>query len=230
MKASSTSPSSITVWISALSMATSVSALNCSVRQAWRPMSVARVGQHDLRVPRPRSSSGRGHRVGWPWGWSRSRRSARHVPHRSPGCSPRPSHAFEQRGTLDAWHSRCSGPRCCCQSRCAPASGTGRPLRCCPWPSQNPPAPWGRGCRAGFQLASGQVQRLVPGRFAEGIAPVGAVGRTSLGTPGLRISGTVRRSGWCAVKTKTPLHAQAALVGGPSRPSTLTIFHRARCR
>ncbi|MEY4364357.1 MAG: hypothetical protein RLZZ24_1709, partial [Pseudomonadota bacterium] len=37
MKSASTRPSSITVWIIALSMATSVSGLNCSVRQAYLP-------------------------------------------------------------------------------------------------------------------------------------------------------------------------------------------------
>ena len=47
----STRPSSITVWISALSIATSVSALNCSVRQACaRQLGAARVGEHDLRA------------------------------------------------------------------------------------------------------------------------------------------------------------------------------------
>ena len=51
MKSSSARPSSITVWISALSIATSVSALNCSVRQAWRAeVGAARIGEHDLRA------------------------------------------------------------------------------------------------------------------------------------------------------------------------------------
>ena len=69
MKASSTSPSSITVWMSALSMATSVSALNCSVRQAWRPMSVTRGSASTiLRRAWPRSSSRSQPPGGWPWG------------------------------------------------------------------------------------------------------------------------------------------------------------------
>ncbi len=40
------------MWISALSIATSVSGLNCSTRQAWRPMSVTRGSASTSLVPR----------------------------------------------------------------------------------------------------------------------------------------------------------------------------------
>ncbi len=66
-----------------------------------------------------------------------------------------------------------------------------------------------------FERASGQVQRLVPGRFAEGIAPVGTVGPHLLGHTGFadqrhrEAVGMVR-----VVKAKPALHAQAAVVGG----------------
>ena len=40
------------VWIIALSNATSVSGLNCSVRQAWRDRSVRRGSHITMRVPR----------------------------------------------------------------------------------------------------------------------------------------------------------------------------------
>ena len=52
INASSTRPSSITVWISALSRATSVSALNCSVRQAWVRKSVMRGSASTIFAPR----------------------------------------------------------------------------------------------------------------------------------------------------------------------------------
>jgi hypothetical protein len=51
MKSWSARPSSITVWINALSMATSVSALNCSVRQACLPMSVMRGSASTIFAP-----------------------------------------------------------------------------------------------------------------------------------------------------------------------------------
>ena len=51
MKSWSARPSSITVWISALSMATSVSGLNCSVRQACLPMSVTRGSASTILAP-----------------------------------------------------------------------------------------------------------------------------------------------------------------------------------
>ncbi len=99
-KAYSTRPSSITVWMSALSMATSVSALNCSVRQAWRPMSVdARVGQHDLRAAlRSVLHPGRSHRVvGRGVGADhKDQLGMLHVVHRIAHRAR--AHAFEQRG------------------------------------------------------------------------------------------------------------------------------------
>ncbi len=51
MKSWFTSPSSITVWIIALSSATSVSGRNGSVRQACWPMSVMRGSASTMRVP-----------------------------------------------------------------------------------------------------------------------------------------------------------------------------------
>ena len=51
---------------------------------------------------------------------------------RCPPSAPRPT----RRGTAG-----CSDRRCWCRSRCAPASGTGRPPRSSPWPSRSRPAP-----------------------------------------------------------------------------------------
>jgi len=78
--------------------------------------------------------------------------------------APEPD-AFQQRGHAGGMaQARCNGRRCWSQSRCAPASGTGRPLRCCPWPSRNPASdllPWvSRSCLsvpAARSSASSQV-------------------------------------------------------------------------
>ena len=136
--------------IIALSIATSVSALNCrnAVRVA-RELGAARVGDDQLgavlrRVLHP---GGRHRMVDRRIGADHAA-PPRPASRRSPGSTPRPSRCLRaappptRRGT-----GACSGRRCCCRSRCAPASGTGRPLRCCPWPSRSRPAPAGRACR-----------------------------------------------------------------------------------
>ena len=65
-----------------------------------------------------------------------------------------------------------------------------------------------------LELACGQVQRFVPGRFAEGVAPVGTVGAHLLGHAGLADQRHRQAVGVVGVvETKAPLHAQAAMVG-----------------
>ena len=65
-----------------------------------------------------------------------------------------------------------------------------------------------------LELACGQVQRFVPGRFAEGIAPVGAMGPHLFGHAGLADQRHRQAVGVVGVvETKAPLHAQAAMVG-----------------
>ena len=108
MKASSTSPSSITVWMSALSMATSVSALNCSVRQAWRPMSVTRGSASTIFAPRFAAFFIQVAATGW------LAVGLEPITKISSACStsftglltaPEPTPSSSA-ATLDAWHSR----------------------------------------------------------------------------------------------------------------------------
>ena len=104
------------------------------------------------------------------------------------------------------------------ESRCAPASGTGRPLRCCPWPSRSRRAPSGRARRGcARRPAAGELERFFPGRFAEDVEHAVRVHRRSrprLGASARRISGlrqalrVVR-----VVEAVAALDAQAAVVG-----------------
>ena len=96
----------------------------------------------------------------------------------------------------------CSGRRCCCRSRCAPVSGTGRPLRCCPWPSRSRPATSGRcvsrsplSLLAARSSASSQVASRNTSRHFAGIADFVRILRHA-GLADQRAS--VRRCGWCA--------------------------------
>ncbi len=112
-------------------------------------------------------------------------------PSRSPPSRPRPT----RRGTAG-----CSDRHCCCQSRCAPASGTGRPPRSTPWPSRSRRAP---ACRHGRGCARD------PGRRGRALPPSSPCGNACTGWPGryrcrastplpCGSSGSVSRSGWWA--------------------------------
>ena len=120
-----------------------MSAVNCRKRHAWRREIVAaRIGDDELGAPlRRRSSSTSRPPDGSTWDWRRSRRSPRPRPRRSPGWTPprnpRPPAAppRTRRGK-----AACSDRRCWCRSRCARASGRGRPPRWSPWRCRSPPA------------------------------------------------------------------------------------------
>ncbi len=137
----------------------------------------------------------------------------------SPGSTPRPSRcprAARRRSTRG--RAACSGRRCWCRSRCARASGTDTPPRCGPWPSRSRRAPWGRvrrGCSRSVPPASSSASSQR--RLAKHRQRIGRIHRRSrrdFGTPGLRISGLVRRCGWLhVVEAEAALDAQPLVVG-----------------
>ncbi len=79
------------------------------------------------------------------------------------------------------------------ESRCAPASGTGRPPRCCPWPSRSRRAPSGRACRGCCaSLPPANSSASSQRRFAEHVehAVAGPSSKSArLGASARRISG-----------------------------------------
>ncbi len=98
----------MTVWISAFNIATSVSALNCRVRQAWRESSVRRGSASTIFVPRCAAFFIQVAATGWlDVGFEPITRM-------SSACStsftwlltaPEPTPSSSA-ATLDAWHSR----------------------------------------------------------------------------------------------------------------------------
>jgi hypothetical protein len=156
---------------------------------AWRASSVRRGSITTSRVPRAHRvlDPGGGHRVVCvglaPMTITTS--ACAHVAHR-----------VADRARADALQQRrhaggMAQPRAvvdvvAAETQCAPASGTGRPLRCCPWPSRSRPARGrraGRGCGAACRRRApaprpswprGRASRQ-PGRAATGRA-LGRIG------------------------------------------------------
>ena len=126
--------------------------------------------------------------------------------------------------TLEAWHSRVQWSTLLLPNRCAPASGTGRPPRCCPLALPNRPGPGATGLERRSKPPA--PQRLVPAHASQTPSPVGGcspVDAPYLGdAPACGSPGASGGAGWI-VEAKAPLTHSRPLAG-PSRPVTLTIF------
>ena len=190
------------------------------VRRVARELGAPRVGEDQLGavlhgVLDPR----RGHRmvddrVGADQE-ARPRRSSR----RSPGSTPRRSRCLRAapRRSMRG-KAACSGRRCCAEAGAHQLLEQVGLLVASPWPSRSRPARRrrarrgsSRACRRPASSASSQR------RFAEDLERIRrdpSMKSADFGTPGLRISGLVRRCGWCdVVEAEAALHAQAVVVG-----------------
>ena len=111
--------------------------------------------------------------------------------------------------------SACNDPRCWCGNRCAPAFGTGRPPRCCPWRTRNPRArssPLGRGCAASPpRRAPAPLPRSPRGNRSRGRSGLRSLG--VFGTPARRIKRFAQPLRMMdVIETETSLDAETPMI------------------